>query len=241
MLANCLHALTALGGEAFPSLFAAMLLAGLAGGVGHCAGMCGPFVMAQVATGGGLEGGALRRLSGVLLLSYQAGRMAGYMALGAVAGGAGQAVAEIAPRGLLALPLGLAAALMLTQGAARLPVLAGRVPHFALPALPLGAAGRLLAGPPGPGRGFTLGLMLSLLPCGLLYAALAGAAGSGSAAAGALGMAGFALGTMPALAAVALLGRFFGRRLGARLATPAALLLLLNGGLLAALAFRRLA
>ncbi|MCO6417904.1 sulfite exporter TauE/SafE family protein [Siccirubricoccus sp. KC 17139] len=241
MFADCLHALAAIGGKAYPALFAAMLLAGLAGGVGHCAGMCGPFVMAQIATGGGLEGGALRRLSGALLLPYQAGRATGYALLGGIAGGAGQAVAEWAPHGLLALPLGLAAASMLAQGAARLPALAPLVPKLPVPALPLGAAGRLLAGPPGPLRGYALGLLLSALPCGLLYGALAGAAGSGGALAGALAMLGFVLGTMPTLAGTALLGRFFARRFGARLATPAALLLLLNGALLAALALRSLA
>ena len=75
-----------------------------------------------------------------------------------------------------------------------------------------------------------LGLSLSALPCGLLYGALVAAASAGSALAGALAMAAFALGTVPALVGVGLLGRFFGRRWAAapgfRLAGAALFLLL---------------
>ena len=59
----------------------------------------------------------------------------------------------------------------------------------------------LLAAPTG-WRGVRLGLLLSALPCGLLYAALAAAAGAGSALAGGLAMFAFVLGTVPALVAV---------------------------------------
>jgi sulfite exporter TauE/SafE len=239
MLADCLHGLTALGDGGLAALLGAMLLAGLASGATHCAGMCGPFVMAQMASGAAHGGGVLRRLSGAALLPYQAGRALGYTTLGAVAGGAGALTGTLAPRGLLALPLGLAALAMLAQGVARLggPSLAARLPRFG-GTLPLGRATRLLAGPQTAGRGFALGLLLSALPCGLLYGALAAAAGAGSALAGALAMLAFVLGTMPALIGVALLGRFFGRRCGPWLGRVAGLLLLVNGGVLALLALR---
>jgi len=68
--------------------------------------------------------------------------------------------------------------------------------------------------------GYPLGLVLGLLPCGFLYASLLAAAAMGHAVAGALVMASFALGTMPALIAVGVLGscvvsrwRGFARRL----------------------------
>ncbi|MFC7691200.1 hypothetical protein ACFQY5_18120 [Paeniroseomonas aquatica] len=57
MLADCLHALDALGPAGLPALMGALFLMGLAGGASHCAAMCGPFVLAQVAAGGSLEGG----------------------------------------------------------------------------------------------------------------------------------------------------------------------------------------
>src|SRR3954470_1788708 len=160
MLQDCLHALVGLGGQGFPVLLGAMLLAGLAGGATHCAGMCGPFVMAQVADGGALGGGALQRLAVAALLPYQLGRAIGYSALGGLAGGAGAAVAGVLPQGLLALPLGLAAAAMLAQGLARLGARVPRLPGlgFALPGL-----GRLLAAPASPWRGLALGLLLSAL------------------------------------------------------------------------------
>jgi sulfite exporter TauE/SafE len=76
------------------------------------------------------------------------------------------------------------------------------------------------------------------MPCGLLYGALAGAAAAGSALAGALAMLAFAAGTAPALMGVALLGRFFGRRHGGALRVVSACALLLNSGVLTALALR---
>ncbi len=244
MLADCLSDLAALGAQGLAALLGAMLLAGLAGGATHCAGMCGPFVMTQAAAASdrAASGGVLRRLAGAALLPYQLGRATGYAALGAVAGGSAGALAHVATPRLLAVPLGLAAAVMLVQGLGRLPAAARwHLPHlrpvFRLPTALQRQVGRLI-GSEGAARRFALGLLLAFLPCGLLYAALAGAAASGSALAGGLAMAAFALGTVPALTGVALLGRFFGRRFGPRLATVSGIALALNAGLLAAMAAR---
>jgi len=246
MLANCLNGLAALGPEGLPALLGAMLLAGLAGGATHCAGMCGPFVIAQAAAQADrtAAGGMLRRLAGAALLPYHLGRAIGYAGLGALAGGAMGVVAGLAAPGMLAVPLGLAAVAMLGQAVARLPrrFALPRVPHL-LPAPRLPAAAfrfgmGLTAGGPAVFRTFVLGLLLSALPCGLLYAALAGAAAAGGALAGALAMLAFVLGTVPALIGVALLGRFFGRRLGPALRTASALVLFVNAAVLAGLALR---
>jgi uncharacterized protein len=243
MLANCLAALDSLGPGSLPVLAGALFLAGLAGGALHCTGMCGPFVLAQVAArdGAGAGGPVLRRLAGAALLPYQAGRAAGYTALGAVMGGAGGLIVWASGLKPIAAGLLLLAALALAaQGLARLRP--GWAAHWpAAPALP-GArlAGGLLARPVG-WRGFALGVVLSGLPCGLLWGALAAAAASGSALAGAIGMAAFVLGTMPALVALAGLGGFFARRAGPLLQPIAGVLLLANGALLAALAWRSLA
>lgn len=246
MLANCLNGLAALGPEGLPALLGAMLLAGLAGGTTHCAGMCGPFVMAQAAAQADrvAAGGRLRRLAGAALLPYHLGRATGYAGLGAIAGGAMGAVASLAAPALLAVPLGLAAAAMLGQAVARLPGrfapprLAHLLPAPRLPATALRFGTGLVAGGPAAARSFVLGLLLSALPCGLLYTALIGAAAAGGALAGALAMIAFVLGTMPALIGVALLGRFFGRRLGPALRTASALALFVNAAVLAGLALR---
>ncbi|WP_165585532.1 sulfite exporter TauE/SafE family protein [Roseococcus sp. SYP-B2431] len=236
MLSDCLHGLAALGADGVLALTGTMLLAGLAGGATHCAGMCGPFVIAQTLQAP--AGGRLVRLAGLPLLPYQLGRATGYAALGAAAGGAVGLASLGVSRSLLALPLVLAAALMLVQAASGLPLPARLripLPHLPMPAMP---AGLLRPGPAGPGRRFLLGLMLSALPCGLLYAALAAAAASGSALAGAIAMLAFVAGTVPALTGVAVLGRFFGRRFGRGLRVLGGIALVANAGVLLALALR---
>jgi uncharacterized protein len=246
----CLHDLAALGPGGLAAVAGALFVAGLAGGVTHCAGMCGPFVLAQVAARAdhARAGGALLRLGGAALAPYHAGRLLGYALLGAVAGGAaGLMAAGTGWRPLLAAPMGLAAVLMLLQGLARLgmrmPAPRSRLPTMLADGMVRGLR-PLLAGPAAGWRGsLLLGFLLSGLPCGLLYGALVAAAAAGSALAGALAMAAFALGTVPALVGVGLLGRFFGRRWAA---TPAfraagAGLFLLNGGVLGTMALRLVA
>ena len=243
MLADCLHDLAALGPGGLPALMGALFLAGLAGGVTHCSTMCAPFVLAQAATGLGAGGERLQRLAGAALLPYQAGRMLGYGALGAVAGGAaGLVTVASGLRWVLAALLVLAAVLMLVQASKRF---GGWVPRLGwatprLPAVLERRVGALLAAPTG-GRGVLLGVLLSALPCGLLYAALAAAAASGSALAGGLAMMAFVLGTVPALTGVALLGRFFARWQGPRLRLAGGALFALNGVVLLAMAARLVA
>lgn len=242
-LANCLHDLTPLGPGGIEALAAALFLAGLAGGATHCAGMCGPFVVAQVTACSGRMGGdgMLSRLSGAALLPYHLGRMLGYGALGALAGGlAGFASMLSGLRYGLAALLLVAALLMFAQASARLSAFLPQLPKPSLPAVLERRLGGLLVAPTGF-RGVALGLMLSALPCGLLYAALAAAASSGSALGGLIGMVSFVAGTVPALVGVALLGRFFGRRNGPLLRVAAIALFALNGTVLAAMAVRILA
>ena len=65
-------------------------------------------------------------------------------------------------------------------------------------------AGRLTAtlGRRMPGHPYALGLMLGLLPCGLIYSAVVAAMATGSASLGAVGLLLFGLGTAPALIGV---------------------------------------
>lgn len=240
MLVDCLKDLTALGPDGLPALALALFLAGLAGGVTHCAGMCAPFVLAQVGATAERHAGRamLARLAGAALLPYHLGRMLGYAALGALAGGLAGLVTQLSGvRYLLAALLLAAAVLMAAQALARF------CPALLLPSLPgpgrrlTALIGALLAAPTG-WRGVGLGLALSALPCGLLYAALAGAAATGSALAGAIAMAAFVLGTVPALVGVALAGRLFLRRGGERLRLAGAALFGLNAVVLTAMAWR---
>jgi sulfite exporter TauE/SafE len=240
MLANCLHDLAALGPGGVPALMGALFAAGLAGGLTHCVVMCGPFVLAQGAATASeaLGSGALRRLSGAALLPYHLGRGLGYGLLGGLVGGAGALFAQASGlRYLAAALLLLAALLMLAQASARL---AAWLPHLPAPRLARGLEARmapLFASPKG-WRGARLGLLLSALPCGLLYAALAAAAASGSALAGALAMLAFVAGTVPALVALAFFGRGLKHLLGGAAPAAGAALFMLNAAVLLTLAAR---
>lgn len=240
MLADCLHDLAALGPSGLAALMAALFLAGLAGGLTHCSAMCGPFVLAQAAATADehLGGGVLRRLAGAALLPYHLGRGIGYGVLGFMAGGAGAVLSQASGlRWVAATLLFLAAILMLAQASRRLANWLPRLPQARLPRMLEARLGGLLAAPRG-WRGVRLGVLLSALPCGLLYGALAAAAASGSALAGLLAMLAFVAGTMPALSGVALLGRFFGRSVWPGWRVAGAMLFALNGLILLGLAAR---
>lgn len=216
----------------------ALLLAGLAGSLVHCIGMCGPFVLGQVVadserTTGGY--GEWQRLAGAALVPYHLGRLATYMALGLVAGGATALFTVTTGFAWLSSALLALAAVLLTLQALGLAI--GATSPWA------GVVGRLaapLSSSHQPILRFALGLVLGLLPCGLLYGALAAAAGTGSAQEGALAMLAFGLGTVPALLGVAWAGLLVRRRLQAVRQWIAAPLLVANAGLMLALASQRL-
>jgi uncharacterized protein len=240
MLETCLGDLNTLGPGGLPALMAALFLAGLAGGATHCAGMCAPFIFAQMASkaDGVASGGRVARLAGAALLPYHLGRGIGYSVLGAFAGGFAGAIAQASvPRYLLAALLVVASALMLAQASRRVAAWVPRMPALRLPPWLARRLTGLLAAPSGA-RGVLLGIALSALPCGLLYGALAGAAAAGSALGGALAMAAFVLGTMPALVGVAMAGRLFGRRHGPALAVASVALFAINAAVLATMAVR---
>lgn len=194
--------------ESGASLPAMLFMAGLAGSVTHCLGMCGPFVLGQSANRTERESGCsggLRRLAGMALLPYHAGRATTYIALGA---GAGAMASTLRDQSWFqcfsAILLGLAGLLFLGSALYRWGV---RIPTLALipPSLLERWSRPLFKSPTGWG-GYRLGLVLGLLPCGLVYAALMACAARGDLVMAATGMGAFALGTFPALAALGILG-----------------------------------
>lgn len=159
-------------------------LAGLVGSP-HCIGMCGAFCTA-----------ASTRPGGQVL--WHAGRLTTYAALGVVAGLAGRGIGAVgmAIPGLAWLPQVVAAGLLVWFALALAGVI--REPHLRVPGLARLGAG--LAGGTTPGSRYAFGLATGLLPCGLVYAALALPVALGSPGQGALAMLAFGLGTVPALA-----------------------------------------
>lgn len=165
------------------------LLAGLSGSP-HCIGMCGAFC----ATAGSRPGGAIL---------WHAGRLTTYGALGAMAGAAGGAMAGAlggpgSGAGALInwVPQAVAAALLTWFALALAGVV--REPRVVVPGL--ASLGARLAGGSTLASRYAFGLATGLLPCGLVYAALALPVALGSAGEGALAMVAFGLGTVPALA-----------------------------------------
>lgn len=160
-------------------LLIAALTSGLVG-LPHCAAMCGGLVTA-------VPGGPLARAG------WHGGRLATYAGLGAAAGSAG---------GILPGPgwgVTVVAGAMLVWFAARL---AGLGPARLPTPRWLGRAGGQVRrlGPLAP-VGF--GLLSGLLPCGLVYAALALPLAAAAPLPGALLMVAFGLGTVPGLALAA--------------------------------------
>lgn len=232
-LAHCGAVLRTDGG-----VLGALFLAGLLGSLSHCVGMCGPFVLAQV--GARLErvpAAGMRewhRLAGAAAAPYHLGRATSYAALGGLAGGLTGGLATLpALRHLAASLLALAAAMFLLGALRQVGLWPGLGVGGAAPAP--GWVGRVLgplfAAPVG-WRGYALGLGLGFLPCGLLYGALAAAAATGSALAGAMGMAAFALGTVPALVAAGMLGHLAARRFRALAGVVAPGLMIVNAAFL---------
>ncbi len=232
-------------GELLTSLF----MAGLLGSAGHCIGMCGPFVLAQ--TVARLEAtpvaamGEWTRLSGAALVPYHLGRLTTYVGLGAAAAAlAGGMIDVTGLRWLSAVLLAIAAVLFLGYALQRLgvvlPWLRSRGGEGVVSAR-LGRIARPLFARPLGWRGYGLGVVLGFLPCGLLYGALAAAAASGGALSGAMGMATFALGTVPALIALGWAGHIAGRQWQGVVARITPLLFLINAAALSWLAWTMVA
>jgi sulfite exporter TauE/SafE len=173
-----------------------MLALGLASGL-HCVGMCGGIVAAFSAR----RTIPIRPAQRPRTLEFNAGRIATYALLGAAAGALGGAV----PLMQGALPAQTAlfvlanAALILTglylAGAGtRL----GRLEELAAPLWRrVQPAALRLTQRNSPLAALGAGMLWGLLPCALVYGALAAATLAGGAAQGALAMAAFGAGTLP--------------------------------------------
>jgi sulfite exporter TauE/SafE len=182
-------------------------------GSAHCVGMCGGF-----AAGIGLGAASLQK-NVVRQLVYSFGRVMTYALLGAIGGFAGSWADHrwhhlLNVQATLSL---LAGSLLLVQGLWHLGLLPSG--FFArLSAGPIGGPVCMVAGQfgqllrsPGLAPAFVAGVLTAFMPCGLVYANLGLAAGTGQILGGALVMAFFGLGTIPLMVLTGL---------GAGLATP---------------------
>lgn len=191
------------------------LSVGLLQGWLHCAGMCGPFVLAfSLAVRQG------RRRPGQLLLlhlAHNAGRIVTFTILGAIFGWVGSFVDTAAHltgfEGAAGL-IGGSLMILWAVDQARTGHGGGAIEKWSLlQAAPLQKTFRRLIGGQTLDSAFGAGLLLGLHPCGLIFAMLLTAAATGSALSGGLTLLAFGLGTVPALLSVAAAGTWGGRRL----------------------------
>jgi sulfite exporter TauE/SafE len=183
------------------SILLTLFLAGLVGGFTHCAGMCGSFVLAQC----GRQEIALERRSG-LLLPYHLGRMTTYMVLGGMA--------ALLSRQIIGTPLSQSLSFVFLTLAGVI-FIASALPALKpyLKSLPIAGFSQWIARAAKPFMrqndafsGYGLGVLLGLLPCGLIFAALMVVSTTGAPFTAMLAMFFFTLGTFPALALVGIGG-----------------------------------
>lgn len=178
-----------------PAVMGSALALGLAGSL-HCLGMCGPLALALPAP---RDAGPGRRALGRLL--YNLGRTVTYAVMGLFAGALGHALQLAGVQQTVSIALGLLLLSTLFLRGHHLPGWILRT--FYLPVQR--ALGRILKHG-SPGGLFRTGLLNGLLPCGLVYAALAAAALQHGPLQGALYMALFGLGTVPLMFALSMGG-----------------------------------
>jgi len=177
------------------------LLLGLAGSL-HCVGMCGPLLLALPLDAAG-KWQVLRQM-----LVYHSGRILTYAALGVLFGLLGKGLAVVGFQKILSIGAGV---FMLGMAfmAWRFERLVTALPGFGAftQRVKSGIGAQLRHNP--NGSMFSIGLLNGLLPCGMVYAALAGAIATIGGPEGGLFMAVFGLGTLPLLLMVSMLGRPF--------------------------------
>jgi sulfite exporter TauE/SafE len=177
--------------------FGIAIALGLLGSL-HCAAMCGPLMLALPVP----PGGPGRFVAGRVI--YQAGRIATYALLGVLAGLLGKSFFLAGWQRWLSIAIGLAILLGY--------LFSGRM---ALTAPVVRLVGRLKAAMSWQLQQRSLrslallGMLNGLLPCGLVYVAVAGAICAGTWMDGLIYMALFGLGTTPAMLGIALCRKAF--------------------------------
>ncbi|MBG0782150.1 MAG: sulfite exporter TauE/SafE family protein [Bacteroidales bacterium] len=185
-------------------LYAALTI-GLIGSF-HCIGMCGPIAVALPVGNRSWEG----KVAGVLL--YNLGRAATYGVLGAAFGLLGKGIQMAGFQQWASILIGVVMILsvlfpMFFRGKISIDQL------FKGYAARLVARFRKLFGKASFKNLFAIGLLNGLLPCGLVYVAVAGALNTNGVVSGIAFMIVFGVGTIPVMMSVTLLGNVIGQKL----------------------------
>ena len=169
----------------------------------HCIGMCGPLALALPLKDDSL----LSKFTGALL--YNSGRIITYSLFGLAAGSVGQGFSFFGFQQSLSVAAGILILLLVLvpkffPGAARNTHMGGKffekIRHL---------FGQLFF-KKNQSTLFAIGFLNGLLPCGLVYLAIAGAAATGKIPDAVLFMAAFGAGTLPVMWSIAFWGNFIG-------------------------------
>ncbi len=162
----------------------------------HCVGMCGPLMLAADNGSGSWQ----------RPVAYQTGRLFTYAILGVVLGSFGLGLRTWNAQSILTIVSG---ALLIGFALLRLDPgqLLQRQPAFARFQVNLRRMMAKVLKQQGIKAQFSLGICNGLIPCGLVYLAVIGAANTGSPLMGAGFMVAFGLGTLPLLTATLIAGR----------------------------------
>ncbi|GAB1418625.1 sulfite exporter TauE/SafE family protein [Bacteroidales bacterium] len=186
------------------------LIIGFVGSL-HCIGMCGPIAIALPLGRSSL----LRRITGGM--AYNLGRTFTYALMGALFGLLGEGIRLAGFQQWVSVFTGVVMILSVVfpaifRGKWNIGQLATRYTGK------LVSRFRLLFGKNSHSNLFLIGLLNGLLPCGLVYVALAGTIQTNQSLMGALFMMMFGLGTLPVMLSVSLIGNIFSSRLRLKLA-----------------------
>jgi len=196
-----------------PEILAAFVV-GLVGSL-HCIGMCGPIAIALPVP----DSSNLSFFTGRIL--YNLGRVVTYAFLGAVLGLVGSKIALAGAQQVVSIVLGVVIiiAVLLPQ---KYKNFFAQHPVIQKLAHPLKSNIGVLFSKGTFSAMFLIGILNGFLPCGLVYVALAGAIASGDAISGSAVMILFGLGTVPAMFAASVFGKFIniGIRTKIRKAVP---------------------
>jgi len=203
----------------------AAALAGLMGGV-HCAAMCG-----GIATGFSAMG---PRASWKYAAEPNIGRVLGYVLAGAIAGGFGRGIVDLAGSHSFAVGLRMAVGAVMVIIALRLLDRGGRLGFLGAPAAAawnrLRPLQRRLLPANSSAKRLGLGMLWGWMPCGLSTTLLAAAWLQADPGRGAMTMAAFGLGTLPVMLPLTWSGARIGRKLQqAPVRTAAAAFILISG------------
>jgi len=197
------------------------LMTGLVGSL-HCIGMCGPIAVALPL---GQKSFGYKLLGSI---TYNIGRILTYGVLGAIFGLLGQGIEMAGLQQWASILIGVVMILSVIAPA----LFRGKIKFeqffFGFAGKLIGKFRQLFAISSLPSL-FLIGLLNGLLPCGLVYVAIAGAINTNDIAMGVVYMIIFGLGTIPVMAIIPILGNLIGKNIRKRFSKALSVFIVILG------------